>query len=478
MTLVFQTIFVEFLTCIEMSKAFLERVLKQELKILQEDSDFVRLTSESEVHKFSSSQVGVRNEINRQLSEGNYADPEVLQSPRVQDVIKRGAKEMVKDAYENIIKWAGGIDNVDIRGNRGAFSAITQTVTGGFSARQRQYVDELTTFETMRKSYENPKKRLVTGLNKVLREESTAQAKKPAKKIDGRYFLDLDHRAGSVISKQEVSQSKARLSTKISDRNAKAPGREITKEDLEDLDIELFVSKKDTEDQTTVSTGLRAAKLNRGKDSTKQKEAKAKFVKKLEDALIKLNESESWAKRPGSDSRLTIEKKKVIKSFQESVKRGKNVKKPKTSNTKPKYSNTTVKTKVSKKPKKGKEKTVGIGKLPIKKARAPRSSASSTINLASIINQKLPETVAKNMKLPGLQYRTGRFASSVRVTDVATTRGGFPSIGYTYQRNPYQTFEPGGKQGSTDRDPRKVIDKSIREIAAGLLVGRFYTRRV
>ena len=82
------------------------------------------------------------------------------------------------------------------------------------------------------------------------------------------------------------------------------------------------------------------------------------------------------------------------------------------------------------------------------------------------------------MGAPALVNRTGRFASSVRVTDVAITPKGFPSIGYTYQLGPYQTFEPGYAQGSTDRDPRTLIDKSIREIAASMAIGRFYTRRV
>ena len=98
--------------------------------------------------------------------------------------------------------------------------------------------------------------------------------------------------------------------------------------------------------------------------------------------------------------------------------------------------------------------------------------------LGALINQKLPATVAKNMGLPGLRYRTGRFAQSVRITDVTRTTKGFPSIGYTYMKYPYQTFEPGYVQGSQERDPRKLIDRSIREIAAELLVGRFYTRRV
>jgi hypothetical protein len=95
-----------------------------------------------------------------------------------------------------------------------------------------------------------------------------------------------------------------------------------------------------------------------------------------------------------------------------------------------------------------------------------------------LLNRDLPRVVAKNMESPGLEYRTGRFAASVHVTDVITTPKGFPSVGYTYMKNPYQTFEPGFAQGDSDRDPRRVIDQSIREIALQLAIGRFYTRRV
>jgi len=100
------------------------------------------------------------------------------------------------------------------------------------------------------------------------------------------------------------------------------------------------------------------------------------------------------------------------------------------------------------------------------------------VSLLALLNQKITQTVAGNMNYPALRYRTGRFARSVKITDIALTARGYPSIGYTYMKRPYQTFEPGYKQGSKDRDPRKLIDISIREIAANLLIGRFYTRRV
>jgi hypothetical protein len=112
-----------------------------------------------------------------------------------------------------------------------------------------------------------------------------------------------------------------------------------------------------------------------------------------------------------------------------------------------------------------------------KNARSPQS----LLKLQALLNARLPKEVMGNMKLPGLQNRSGRFASSVRVQNIVSTPKGFPSIGYTYQKNPYQIFEQGaGKApwGNSDRDPRAVIEKSMRDIAADLLKARFYTRRL
>jgi hypothetical protein len=105
----------------------------------------------------------------------------------------------------------------------------------------------------------------------------------------------------------------------------------------------------------------------------------------------------------------------------------------------------------------------------------------SLLSLQALLNAKLPEVVRKNMGAPALTNRTGSFASSVKVTDIRRTNKGFPSIGYTYDKNPYQIFEVGaGKTpwANADRDPRKLIDRSIREIAAERAIGRFFTRRV
>jgi len=122
----------------------------------------------------------------------------------------------------------------------------------------------------------------------------------------------------------------------------------------------------------------------------------------------------------------------------------------------------------------------GIKPSNIKLPKATNKTSANIFRLATLINQKLSDTVRKNMGPPGLENVTGRFANSVKVTDVSLTAKGYPSIGYTYQRDPYQVFEVGmGRPGwaTSQRDPRKLIDASIREIAAEMAIGRFYTRR-
>ena len=114
----------------------------------------------------------------------------------------------------------------------------------------------------------------------------------------------------------------------------------------------------------------------------------------------------------------------------------------------------------------------------VRTSKRPESPASKPLRLMAMLNQKLPDTIVKNMGSPALENQSGRFASSVKITDISKTPQGYPSIGYRYMKSPYQTFEPGFRQGSTERDPRKLINASIREIAAEFAIGRFYTRRV
>ena len=102
------------------------------------------------------------------------------------------------------------------------------------------------------------------------------------------------------------------------------------------------------------------------------------------------------------------------------------------------------------------------------------------LQLLPIINAKLTDRVMQNMKTPRLVNRTGRFAQSAKVINVEETREGFPSFVFDYERDPYDVFDRtlGRSPWNTpQRDPRTLVDISIREIVREMAIGRFFTRR-
>jgi hypothetical protein len=107
------------------------------------------------------------------------------------------------------------------------------------------------------------------------------------------------------------------------------------------------------------------------------------------------------------------------------------------------------------------------------------SSKPSQINIVALLNARLPQEIRSRMTYPRLVNRTGRFSESVQVVSADTTPKGGTSIAYTYQKDPYQLFERGRSRLATpDREPRDIIDASIRSLAQEMMLGRFYTRRV
>ncbi len=108
--------------------------------------------------------------------------------------------------------------------------------------------------------------------------------------------------------------------------------------------------------------------------------------------------------------------------------------------------------------------------------KLPDTSRVSLKSLLPYINKRIRDRVRANMGSPKLNYQTGVFAGSVAAVNASET-----AIYYTYQRAPYRVFEfPNGAEGlaTPDRDPRKIIGETIREIAAEKMRARFDTIRV
>ena len=121
----------------------------------------------------------------------------------------------------------------------------------------------------------------------------------------------------------------------------------------------------------------------------------------------------------------------------------------------------------------GKRNTAGSGRAAAASGKLQGMQETSPVKLRNILNAMLPMEVAGRMIAPKLQFRTGRFASSARVNKISKGPKGGTYVDYTYMRNPYGTFEPGGKMGDVHRDPRKIIESSIRAVAAKQMGGKF-----
>ena len=109
-------------------------------------------------------------------------------------------------------------------------------------------------------------------------------------------------------------------------------------------------------------------------------------------------------------------------------------------------------------------------------SRARVAAATSPVGLTALLNKSLGDQVKKNMgPYPRrLENRTGRFAGSAEVTNVAVLPKSV-EIQYTYQKDPYQVFEPefGNEMASYGRDPKRIIGGTIREIAQQVMGDRF-----
>jgi hypothetical protein len=126
----------------------------------------------------------------------------------------------------------------------------------------------------------------------------------------------------------------------------------------------------------------------------------------------------------------------------------------------------------------GKVKTKKTKKSQIKLGTVPtKTSPLSLSNLLNLINSSLATKIKQNMgngsRRDILNLRSGRLAESVKVEQLSESRAGMITAFYSYMKNPYATFSEGGRQQNPKtRDPKLLIAKSIREIAATQVANR------
>lgn len=506
MTPVSQIIFVESLIYIEMSEAFLNKILDEVIMTLNEDlrdelnyvetsarfTPDILLTAIFDQLRFTSVTMEKDDEGNKtgkvvsagkpakypvwdRLTENQKTFIESMAVSRAEETMGRLRQEFLNLGSKQIQgQFIDGV-TVNVVGDDKDFTVIAITndrdnLTKVWRGRGNQV--DLNSFNVIKEGYREAMNELWQQIGQYI--EITAGEKEKLEKS----AFNLTHLPGGAVAERRVGRSITELYNKVKAQAGTSDAR--TREIFKELGLEVFLRYVSTIDETRVETVVGGRSKNQSVGATVEKFLIETAEKQIIAAVRRQILETPIPELAGSDDRVTIEKKKIVKAFNESLR--KDLKKT-TIDTKLNLSKKTTKKKsVKAKVKRETVKKTAVKKISNNKVLATkarkRTSAISNVALLAAINRKLPQTVAKNMGTPKLNYRSGRFANSVQATDVATTPQGYPSIGYTYQLRPYQVFEPGFKQGSAERDPRKLIDASIREIALELIVGRFYTRRV
>lgn len=445
-------------------QALLKTLTQIEKRIEKSSQAFRTLVSDKKAHNIKLDAEDIKKQVQNELlsREGFDKLPDSIMK-----IIDEEVPQMVATLY-NQMRPENFNQNLrrayitsDLIGNNKSFTVVLATKIEGSNRSVFAY------FRRLKQSAQRP---LIKRLNSQIKKLNSGK-KNPREDIKSSAFLDIGHEQSSAVSKQrkriieqslwefqpaskEASAFIAKLADEVSFNIVRNPG--------EPIDV--------------IDVSLESKALNRGLQAKEEKEAAGELNKALLAAIQDLG-AQYWANQEGSDSKVQRMQKIVLNELSQDKFKTKNVR---SNIKKSKISNKTSKASSKKRKVRGKKQpTIQDNKKVTIESFQGRSQ--DLLSLQALLNFKLPETIRANMGFPALENRTGRFASSVKVTDIGRTPKGFPSIGYTYQKNPYQVFEVGaGKPpwANQDRDPRKLIDASIREIAQELAIGRFFTRRV
>jgi len=464
-----------------MARASLERKLKQIQKQIEKSSTVYRdLISDKKVHTLIIDEKEIEKEAIKQLTilfGVSEKDPLILEEfiPLFKKTVPRMCRQflMLSEKFLNR------------KGSNIILSNLTKTGTNSFSVvigfEKGKTAD---IFKFIRKYIKQPAQKMflysvqgkINRLNKG--RDKKHQLKAAYNPRGGISFFDIGHSSETAVSVQRKNIAENEL---VKWSTKQSPGaQKILKALLSEL--KWSISQKDIKATQELTVSLESGLENKYRGSVEEKKLAEQLERDLSALLEKsLRGSDTWpADLEGSDSYNTKTEKRLLNNFTNDKFRSKNI----TSNIKKQKvkSSTSVGTlKVKRKASfaKGADKVYNSGGAVLK--RSKKQKTENLFSIMALINQKLPDQVRKNMGSPRLENVSGRFASSVKLTSVTTTRRGFPSFGYTYQRNPYQVYEDGaeGREpwANTERDPRQLIDASIREIAAEMAIGRFYTRR-
>ena len=452
-----------------MSRVSLINVLKDIEEDIKKSSEAYRtLISNYEVHEFTLDAEDIIEQVETEMKAREGVS---TLSQGTRDIIRKEVRKMVRTLYKQFHP-----KQFDKTGKKWTRTSELQGTSLNFTfvlaAKPGRSANVFNTFKRIKQVAQRP---LIAALNKKLKDLNRGRKEgRQAELISSRKgFLDLGHENDSSVSLQRAAKVQQAL-WKFDGNKTLSP---LAKKVIDELaGVITFEIGKDDKGPPldVIRVKMESKAINRASTS-KEKNEVLELNKALKKAAEKIGDE--WAYIEGSDSSVQKRKKIIIEDFVGPLRKSSHAK-VKTGSTKIKRSKGKGQLK-GKSPKGTRNQYKDSDKTNLTSS-AKKGVAGTPLALLASINKELPETVRKNMNSPRLQNQTGRFADSVRATDIMATNKGFPSIGYTYQRDPYQVFEDGAGAppwANGQRDPRSLIDKSIREIAAEFAIGRFYTRR-
>lgn len=454
-----------------MSKKALQETLQKILDEIRENSNTYRkLVSNREAHEINIDANEIKKEVKKELSAlFNIPQKNIPQS--IISVINTEVPQMCRNLYKQFTPEIFYMTSKEDVFNLG--SMIKGSTPLKFSVvlapASEKSPDVFRKIQTIKR---NAQELLVQSLNAEISLLNKGRSKNnKLSEVNPNKFLDIGHEEAVSKERKKVAErmlyafGKSNKSTAESKRFLNSIAKELS----------LSINKKPGVKKSSISVYFESTKFNQLKGATTEKQFASitgSLTKDLEQVLSRL-EGQEWVEQKGSSSQLEIIEAEILNPLSEVE--GKRIRNKIKQRKIDLRSNTaTITRKMGKIQKGGPSNPEGSKLFPIEQ----QSPSSFPLELLVTLNKRLPMTVMKNMEYPALENRTGRFANSVKAISIISTPKGFPSVEYTYQLDPYQTFEQGRAMGSADRDPRKLIDRSIREIASEYAMMRFYTRRV
>ncbi len=352
------------------------------------------------------------------------------------------------------------ISNRGAKGTKDTFDiSMSEPTPGTFVVDLVQKGDK-SLFRVLQDAHTKPRANLVNRVNEALGFQA----------VDSSNLLDLGHSGKAVVKAQEEIQI-GKFARNFSAKQ-EAFKEYIIEQEMEIVSKFLGDTKFFQIGVDTIVLEPEASTVNRSKATLEKAELQS-MKKKFEDWLKRGGENGSrWYNQQGSDSALQYARKKILKKAAEvKFKTSEDISLDKRSGSAKTKKRTKVRVGV---------KTQEIPLSPVN-ISSGENVGRSMLTIKSLLQASLMEEIRPLMTSPRLNYRTGRLAESFRITEVIQTPQGYPSIGFTYMRDPYDIFDPvlGKAPWNTSglRGPRELGETAIRSAARKIALNRFYVRR-